>query len=137
MADYTDELRGAADAARAEVAADAADAAYTEVAATAQNPEMAPGEGGGEERPSQPAPYVELDYHAFADAAEVHAFLARELDFPEYYGRNLDALYDCLMDLGTPVTVRIRRRWHQAPWFKAIAYTLRAAEDANPHLTVN
>ena len=27
---------------------------------------------------------------------QLHAELARSLDFPEHYGRNLDALYDCL-----------------------------------------
>ena len=28
--------------------------------------------------------------------AEMHAILARELNFPQWYGRNLDALHDCL-----------------------------------------
>ena len=28
--------------------------------------------------------------------AELHDLLARELNFPEWYGRNLDALHDCL-----------------------------------------
>lgn len=32
------------------------------------------------------------------DAA--HAYIKRTLDFPDYYGENLDALYDCLMDIG-------------------------------------
>ena len=30
---------------------------------------------------------------------KAHTYLAEELDFPNYYGRNLDALYDCLTDL--------------------------------------
>ena len=28
-----------------------------------------------------------------------HTYLEEELDFPDYYGKNLDALYDCLADL--------------------------------------
>ena len=28
--------------------------------------------------------------------AEIHDILARELPFPDWYGRNLDALHDCL-----------------------------------------
>jgi ribonuclease inhibitor len=31
--------------------------------------------------------------------AELHDLLARELNFPEWYGRNLDALHDCLTSL--------------------------------------
>ena len=43
--------------------------------------------------------YVELNNHSFANAREVHGYLAAELGFPEYYGRNLDALYDILTGL--------------------------------------
>ena len=30
---------------------------------------------------------------------QAHLYLAQMLDFPEYYGKNLDALYDCLTEL--------------------------------------
>lgn len=33
------------------------------------------------------------------DKAQLHEALARALDFPDWYGRNLDALYDCLTEL--------------------------------------
>lgn len=29
-----------------------------------------------------------------------HSYLAQMLDFPDYYGKNLDALFDCLTELG-------------------------------------
>jgi len=37
------------------------------------------------------------------DAAAFHTLIAQELDFPDYYGRNLDAFNDCLSDLDISV----------------------------------
>ena len=28
-----------------------------------------------------------------------HDYLSKSLDFPDYYGKNLDALYDCLCEI--------------------------------------
>ena len=39
---------------------------------------------------------IELDMNSLRSEKEVHELLARELGFPEYYGANLDALYDML-----------------------------------------
>ena len=49
--------------------------------------------------------FVELDNHAFACARDVHDYLARELAFPEYYGHNLDALYDMLSSCELTLTL--------------------------------
>ena len=40
---------------------------------------------------------------------DLHRKLAEGLDFPEWYGGNLDALYDCLTDL-EETTIRITDR---------------------------
>ena len=37
---------------------------------------------------------------AVASMADIHHLLAAELDFPEWYGHNLDALHDCLTEIG-------------------------------------
>ena len=42
---------------------------------------------------------ITIDCTTVASMAEIHEILARELDFPEWYGRNLDALHDCLTAL--------------------------------------
>ena len=42
---------------------------------------------------------VELIASQLADQEVLHDVLARELELPEWYGRNLDALHDCLTDL--------------------------------------
>ncbi|MBQ5991933.1 MAG: barstar family protein [Clostridia bacterium] len=36
---------------------------------------------------------------------ETHTYLAKALRFPDYYGRNLDALHDCLTDLSRSVWI--------------------------------
>lgn len=43
-------------------------------------------------------PHV-LDSSSHADKASTLDAIAAELSFPDWFGRNLDALYDCLTDL--------------------------------------
>ena len=40
--------------------------------------------------------YITLDCTLMTGPDEVHDLFAKELEFPDYYGRNLDALYDML-----------------------------------------
>jgi hypothetical protein len=42
---------------------------------------------------------VELDASRWRDDQDMHTDLALALNFPDYYGRNLDALNDCLGDV--------------------------------------
>jgi len=42
---------------------------------------------------------VQLSARAWRTEQDAHQALARALAFPDYYGHNLDALYDCLTDL--------------------------------------
>lgn len=46
---------------------------------------------------------IELDAEKLNDRKESHIYLAKKLNFPDYYGRNLNALYDCLTELDKTV----------------------------------
>ena len=48
---------------------------------------------------------VELTTRGVYAPEDVHRILAEALSFPSYYGRNLDALHDCLTDITDPVTI--------------------------------
>ncbi len=39
-----------------------------------------------------------------------HDYLKEALDFPDYYGSNLDALYDCLTDIGIHTEIKLNNR---------------------------
>ena len=42
------------------------------------------------------------DFERLQTPDAVYDYLTEELGFPAYFGRNLDALHDCLTDVGTP-----------------------------------
>ena len=49
-----------------------------------------------------------LDFRNVQYYSEVHTIIKESLDFPDYYGRNWDAFWDCLSDMyGDPVHIEI------------------------------
>lgn len=50
---------------------------------------------------------IELDGRLLCRSEEGHAYIKKMMGFPEYYGKNLDALYDLLTELGTQVEIQI------------------------------
>lgn len=48
-----------------------------------------------------------LDGNRMTSKEEAHEYIAKELQFPDYYGKNLDALEDCLEDMPADTVIEI------------------------------
>ena len=79
---------------------------------------------------------VILDGNILADAAQVHNYLKEMLEFPEYYGKNLDALHDCLTDL-EDVEITITSPEEDGAIFQRILRVFKAADRENETLFLN
>jgi len=53
---------------------------------------------------------IRLDGDRLCRREEAMDLLGRALELPEWWGRNLDALYDCLTGLGRPVRLELCHR---------------------------
>ena len=51
--------------------------------------------------------HVTLSGNRIKTKDALHAFLAKKLNFPDYYGKNLDALHDCLSAYRTPLHITV------------------------------
>ncbi|MBQ9016238.1 MAG: leucine-rich repeat protein [Firmicutes bacterium] len=49
---------------------------------------------------------VTIDEKQYETREDILRFIAQELDFPDYFGLNYDALNDCLGEIGRPTTLR-------------------------------
>ena len=80
---------------------------------------------------------IMLDCARLLERREAHTYLAEALCLPDYYGRNLDALYDCLTDLGpTELTLERPELLREAGGYaEMILNVILEAAEGNPCLT--
>ena len=50
---------------------------------------------------------VIIDGRNVTDKAMLHAYLKKQCNFPDYYGNNLDALYDVLTERTEPLEIKV------------------------------
>ncbi len=79
---------------------------------------------------------ITINCTKISSMAEMHDALVRELNFPAWYGRNLDALHDCL----TAICEDTRLNFLHFPAlpFPTAGFlrVLRDSESENPHLEI-
>ena len=81
-----------------------------------------------------------LDLTKAKTRRDVHETIASELGFPDYYGYNLDALYDCLTDISDDSFLAVMVPGPESelhPYLCRLAYVLGEAEQLNRHLMVH
>ena len=78
-----------------------------------------------------------IDCSGITDRKELHRILAKALSFPEWYGHNLDALYDCLTSISVDTHVILKNWDTLPPFFQGFKTVLEEAEENNLCLTVS
>lgn len=83
---------------------------------------------------------VELDCRMMKDRGAAHDCLAEKFEFPGYYGRNLDALFDLLSTYEKTAQIIVRApellEENLGTYGKNILKTLEDAARENPKLTL-
>ena len=51
---------------------------------------------------------VSLDAKKMLEKEKMHEYFAKKFDLPEYYGKNLDALFDCLCEINEPTLIKLK-----------------------------
>lgn len=79
---------------------------------------------------------VTLDGVRLAERAEAMEYLGGALVLPAWWGRNLDALYDCLTQQGEPVRLCLEHRaaMEGTPFGRLLLRVLADAAEENPHI---
>jgi ribonuclease inhibitor len=81
-----------------------------------------------------------IDGSAIFTSPDLHDALSAALSFPAHYGKNLDALYDCLTEISSDTHLQLRN-WHHIEFHlkdysgKAV-YVFHCAQEENPHLSI-
>ena len=83
---------------------------------------------------------VELDCRKMTDKQATHAYLKQALALPDYYGNNLDSLYDLMTDREEE-TVLVLGYWRQlglllGDYGISLLETLREASESHPKVEI-
>lgn len=68
-------------------------------------------------------------------AEDIHKALADRLEFPDTYGNNLDALYDCLTALAEETEIQFFKT-ADSPLYLRFLRVMQDAAEENPQITV-
>ena len=68
-----------------------------------------------------------LDGNYLCNREVAHTYLQEKLELPDYYGKNLDALYDCLTEL-RDIHIEIKQPKEANDYFRRVLRIFQGAE---------
>ncbi len=77
---------------------------------------------------------IYLETAELAKPETAHEYLQEKLEFPAYYGRNLDALHDCLTELDDTQITILHNEEMQSLYLTGLLSVFRDAAEENPGL---
>ncbi len=84
---------------------------------------------------------VTLSGNKMTSREVLHTYLAKKLAFPSYYGKNLDALHDCLTERSTPLHITVtyteRLKEHLGDYGETLLRVLQDATEENKHISIS
>lgn len=84
--------------------------------------------------------HIQLDASGAATRSALHDLFAQTLSLPEWYGRNLDALHDCLTALNEDVSIAVAEEELIGPlgerYVRQLLRMLRDCAAENPHISI-
>ena len=82
--------------------------------------------------------YIILDGADYLERSDFYGDIRTKMNFPEYFGNNLDALHDCLCERGTPTSLILLNqkelKEHLGNYAEGIRTVLRESAEENGNL---
>lgn len=79
---------------------------------------------------------ITLDALRLNDKNEAHKYLKEAMNFPEYYGENLDALHDCLTELDGTEIEFLNREKLSGGYFDRVFQVFLDSSEENDNLRI-
>ena len=82
---------------------------------------------------------ITLDLTHIETVKALHIYLQYKLNLPEYYGRNLDALHDCLTEIDEDMQILVHAEQDAgecAAYLPRLMRVLQDAAEENAHITL-